>query len=381
MISLADLYAVFTAMVPLYVAMFLAYASVKRWEIFTPEQCSGINRFVATFAIPFLAFNIISSTDPYKINLKFILADTMQKLLILFVLILWAKFTRWGSFNWMITLFSLSIMPNTLIIGIPLLRPMYGEECIGLLVQVVVLQLVVWCPIFLCLYELHAAKVTMNGKVRFTNDTNEGKEGDEMMNVEVIFKKKNTPADECPGDLAHSNEREVQGEVTHPRMTTTNLFLSVLSKVMKNPNTYGSVLGLIWGLISFRWNISMPKIIHKSVSILSVTGLGMAMFSLGLFMGSQRKIIACGKRKVILSMVVRFIFSSTVMAMCSIAIGIRGIALKTAIIQAALPQGVITFVYAKEYQVHEEVLSTAVILGMLVSLPVALIYNLLLGLT
>ncbi|XP_020528336.1 auxin efflux carrier component 7 isoform X3 [Amborella trichopoda] len=253
MISLADLYAVFTAMVPLYVAMFLAYASVKRWEIFTPEQCSGINRFVATFAIPFLAFNIISSTDPYKINLKFILADTMQKLLILFVLILWAKFTRWGSFNWMITLFSLSIMPNTLIIGIPLLRPMYGEECIGLLVQVVVLQLVVWCPIFLCLYELHAAKVTMNGKVRFTNDTNEGKEGDEMMNVEVIFKKKNTPADECPvGDLAHSNEREVQGEVTHPRMTTTNLFLSVLSKVMKNPNTYGSVLGLIWGLISFR---------------------------------------------------------------------------------------------------------------------------------
>ncbi|ERN14539.1 hypothetical protein AMTR_s00038p00083930 [Amborella trichopoda] len=126
-------------------------------------------------------------------NLKFILADTMQKLLILFVLILWTKFTRWGSFNWMITLFSLSIMPNTLIIGIPLLRPMYGEENIALLVQVVVLQLVVWCPVFLCLYELHAVKVTMNGNVGTTNDTHEGKEDDEMMDVQV------TPANECPG--------------------------------------------------------------------------------------------------------------------------------------------------------------------------------------
>ncbi|KAL4203589.1 hypothetical protein AMTRI_Chr01g104690 [Amborella trichopoda] len=270
----------------------------------------------------------------------------------------YASVKWWGSFNWMITLFSLSIMPNTLIIGIPLFRPMYGEENIGLLVQVVVLQLVVWCPVFLCLYELHAAKVTMNGNVGTTNDTHEGKEDDEMMDVQV------TPANECPGDLAHSNEREVQGEVqgelTDPRMTTINLFF----------------------LVDPRWNIRMPKIIDKSVSILSDTGLGMATFSLGIFMGSQCKIIACGKRKAILSMVVRFIFSSTVMAMCSIAIGIRSIALKTAAIQTlALPQGVSTFVYAKEYQVHEEVLSTAVIFSMLVSLPVALIYNLLLGLT
>ncbi|XP_020528266.1 auxin efflux carrier component 8-like [Amborella trichopoda] len=164
---------------------------------------------------------------------------------------------------------------------------MYGEENIALLVQVVVLQLVVWCPVFLCLYELHAVKVTMNGNVGTTNDTHEGKEDDEMMDVQV----------------------------------------------MKNPNTYGSVLGLICGLISFRWNIRMPKIIDKSVSILSDTGLGMATFSLGIFMGSQRKIIACGKRKAILSMVVRFIFLSSVMAMCSIAIGIRSIALKTAAIQ------------------------------------------------
>ena len=40
------------AVVPLYVAMILAYGSVKWWKIFSPNQCSGINRFVALFAVP-----------------------------------------------------------------------------------------------------------------------------------------------------------------------------------------------------------------------------------------------------------------------------------------------------------------------------------------
>ena len=41
MISLHDLYTVLAAVVPLYVAMILAYGSVRWWGIFTPNQCSG----------------------------------------------------------------------------------------------------------------------------------------------------------------------------------------------------------------------------------------------------------------------------------------------------------------------------------------------------
>ena len=32
-----------------------------------------------------------------------------------------------------------------------------------------------------------------------------------------------------------------------------------------------------------RWNVVMPAIVAKSISILSDAGLGMAMFSLGIF--------------------------------------------------------------------------------------------------
>ncbi|KAK9096717.1 hypothetical protein Sjap_022214 [Stephania japonica] len=42
MISALDFYHVLTSVVPLYVAMILAYASVKWWKIFSPDQCSTL---------------------------------------------------------------------------------------------------------------------------------------------------------------------------------------------------------------------------------------------------------------------------------------------------------------------------------------------------
>jgi auxin efflux carrier family len=88
MISIEDLYGVLCAVVPLYVTMFLAYASVKWWNIFTPEQCSGINRFVTYFAVPLLSMEFISRINPYKMDLLFMAADGVSKVLILVVLLL-----------------------------------------------------------------------------------------------------------------------------------------------------------------------------------------------------------------------------------------------------------------------------------------------------
>ncbi|CAN0906738.1 Probable auxin efflux carrier component 1c [Linum grandiflorum] len=118
MITGTDFYHVMTAMVPLYVAMFLAYGSAKWWKIFTPDQCSGINRFVALFAVPLLSFHFISSNDPYAMNFRFIAVDSLQKLIILAALAVWANLSRRGTLEWAITLFSLSTLPNTLIVEV-----------------------------------------------------------------------------------------------------------------------------------------------------------------------------------------------------------------------------------------------------------------------
>ncbi|XP_014498996.1 auxin efflux carrier component 2-like [Vigna radiata var. radiata] len=159
MIKGSDVYDVVAAIVPLYVALILAYGSVRWWKIFTPEQCSGINRFVSVFAVPFLCFRFISTNDPYTMNFRFLAADSLQKVVILVALVLWNAFTKWGSLDWTITLFSLSTLPNTLIMGVPILKAMYGDFTGTLMIQIVVFQSVIWYTLLLFMFEYRAAKL------------------------------------------------------------------------------------------------------------------------------------------------------------------------------------------------------------------------------
>ena len=159
MITGTELYNIFAAIVPLYFAMLLGFASVKWWKIFTPEQCTGINRVVALFAVPLLCFHIVATNNPYIMNFRFIAGDSLQKVVILVALFLWQALSKKGSIEWTTTMYSLSTLPNNLFIGIPLMTAMYGEISRSLMVQVVVLQALVWCNILLCLFEIRAAKV------------------------------------------------------------------------------------------------------------------------------------------------------------------------------------------------------------------------------
>ncbi|KAL4386395.1 hypothetical protein GQ457_09G009320 [Hibiscus cannabinus] len=363
MISSADIYHIFTAIVPLYVAMILAYTSVKWWKLFTPEQCAGINKFVAKFAIPLLSFQVISDNNLYKMNVKIILADVVQKVLALIVLIAVVKLGSRGGLRSIITGFSLSTLPNTLIVGIPLLKAMYGDESGGLLVQIVVLQSILWYNLLLVVFELNAAKRT-SGVAPTVEDIGD-KESQE----------------ESPDEAQEEEEEEDEEAQTKPcKSKTMRIFLTVGKKLIANPNTYGAVLGLIWSSIRFRLNVKFPAIIEDSIAILANGGLGMSMFSIGLFMASQRSIIACGIRMTIVGIVLKFVAGPALMAASSAALGLRGKILRVAIMQAALPPGVVPFVFAKEYNVYPDTLSTGVIFGLLITVPVALIYYLILAL-
>lgn len=640
MISWNDLYVVLTAMVPLYVAMILAYGSVRWWKIFTPDQCSGINRFVAIFAVPLLSFHFISKNDIYAMNFRFLAADTLQKVIMLVVLGLWCNFTRNGSLEWSITIFSLSTLPNTLVMGIPLLIAMYGKYSGELMVQIVVLQCIIWYTLLLFLFEYRGAKllimeqfpetaasivsfkvesdvVSLDGQDFLETEAERGNDGKlhvtvrksnasrrsfsgltprpsnltgaeiyslsssrnptprtsnfnhtdfySMMgfpgrlsnfgnsdtgrlsnfnvadmysvhssrgptprpsnfeencapgglmssprfgyyptqavpasypapNPEIasgmpkaakthqlpqphggkannydakelhmfVWSSSASPVSEVGGgnlhvfggpdfgvaeqsrksDLGakeirllvadHPQNREAKGDFvredfrfsggggggrdhgneerrregsrgwsklgssstaeldpktagTGKNMPSANvmtrlILIMVWRKLIRNPNTYSSLIGIIWSLVSFRWNLHMPKIIEQSISILSDAGLGMAMFSLGLFMALQPKLIACGNTVAAFAMGVRFLTGPAVMALASIVVGLRGTLLHVAIVQAALPQGIVPFVFAKEYNVHPAILSTMVIFGMLIALPITLVYYILLGL-
>ncbi|XP_028757625.1 auxin efflux carrier component 6-like [Neltuma alba] len=560
MITADDFYHVMCAMVPLYSAMLLAYASVKWCKIFTPDQCSGINRFVAVFAVPVLSFHFISDNNPYQMDSKFIIADTISKLLVLLFLSLWAIFFSSGTLDWLITLFSLATLPNTLVMGIPLLQAMYGPFTQSLMVQLVVLQCIIWYTLLLFLFEYRAAThlihthfpgptaasitqfeidgdvISLDGRdvplrtdsetdnhgrirVRIRRSTSSAPDSvlsssigltprpSNLSNADIFSI--NTPlqlhefhgaASEATaagvghdivfghGDLgfgylsaspqlsgyassdayslqptprrSNFNELEAATTMSTPvwarspissgrmcrqspmafpgarvvcesppgkhqdgdrqgckditgsasekeisfrdcsKMPTAEeaggakeaqampgavvmmrlIMVVVGRKLSRNPNTYSSALGLLWSLISFKWNVDMPSLVKSSIKIISDAGLGMAMFSLGLFMALQPRVIACGSKRAAMAMAIRFIAGPLVMSAASIAVGLTGPKLHTAIVQAALPQGIVPFVFAREYGLHPDILSTGVIFGMLVSLPVTLLYYIVLGL-
>ncbi|KAH1133827.1 hypothetical protein GLYMA_05G109800v4 [Glycine max] len=360
MISLADVYHVVTATVPLYVTMFLAYISVKWWKLFTPEQCSGINKFVANFSVPILSFQVISSNNIYKMSLKLVYADVVQKLLAFLVFTAIIRIKDRGGLKWIITGLSLSTLPNTLILGIPLMKAMYRDEASLLLPQIIFLQSMVWYNLLLFLHELDAAipARTMPVVAPPSQDT------DSETSLEI-------------------QSKEEEEEAEHRTQSKTRMLLILMkvgNKLIINPNTYATFIGLIWASIHFRWGVDMPDVVNQSIEILASGGLGMATFSLGLFMASSNRIIVCGPRMTLVAMGLKFLAGPAIMAVASIVIGLRDRMLKVAIIQAALPQGIVPFVFAREYNVNPGILSTGVLLGMLMALPVALTYYLLLSL-
>ncbi|CAH9080548.1 unnamed protein product [Cuscuta epithymum] len=343
MIGWENVYNVVVAVMPLYVALFLGYASVKWWRIFTAEQYDAVNRFVTYFTLPLFTFEFTVHVDPFAMNGKFAAADAVSKAIIVAVLAAWARCSSSGNLGRFITAFSLSTLNNGLVIGVPLVKAMYGLAAVDLIVQSSVIQSVVWVTLLLFVLELWQTK----------NDLN---------SVAAVV------------DGAGGEDLEGNGKKAAEPASLWRVMSVVCFKVATNPNTYGCVGGILWAFVSNRWHIGMPSLIEGSVLVMSRAHTGATMFSMGLFMALQHKVIACGGRLTLLGMALKFIVGPAAMALASIAVGLRGNVLRIAIIQAALPQSITSFIFAVQYGLHANVLSTAVILGMIVSLPVLVSY-------
>ncbi|KAI3515134.1 hypothetical protein L1887_13886 [Cichorium endivia] len=339
MIGWDDIYKVVASMFPLYVALVLGYGSVKWWHMFKPDHCDAINQLNCYFIMPLFTFDFTTRVNPYKMNFRFLGADAISKAAILIVISLWARFTTKGNYPWSITSFSLSSLNNTLVVGVPLIGAMYGPFGENLVIQSSILQFTVWIIILLMMYEFRSVKKSM--------------------------------ALAIPTDLEGNTEEEV-GTAARPSLSILMKIVGI--KLAKNPNAYACILGLAWALISNRWDLKLPSIVEGSVLIMSKAGSGVAMFCMGLFMALQPKIIDCGATLTAFGMLLRFVVAPATMAVSSLIVGLRGDVLCIAIIQAALPQAIASFVFAKEYELHTNVLSTAVIFGTIVSIPVLVSY-------
>ncbi|XP_076889724.1 auxin efflux carrier component 5-like [Bidens hawaiensis] len=341
MIGWDDIYKVVTSMFPLYVALLLGYGSVKWWRMFKPDHCDAINRLNCYFIIPLFTFDFTTQVNPFKMNFRFLAADVISKGIILIGITIWAKFAPKGNYPWSITSFSLSSLNNSLVVGVPLMRAMFGLVGENLVIQSSILQFTIWNIILLAMYAFWGVK--------------------------------KMSADESATDLeGNTRTEEDVAMTTRPSLLIIMKIVGV--KLAKNPNSYACIFGVAWALVSYRWDLKLLNIVEGSVLIMARAGSGVAMFCIGLFMALQPKIIDCGWTLTAFSMLLRFGVAPATMAVGSLIVGLRGDVLCMAIIQAALPQAITSFVFAKEYELHTNVLSTAVIFGTIVSIPVLISY-------
>nr|GMD31768.1 auxin efflux carrier component 5-like [Ipomoea batatas]GMD34913.1 auxin efflux carrier component 5-like [Ipomoea batatas] len=359
MIGWGDVYKVVEAMAPLYLALFLGYASVRWWNMFKPDHCAAINRFNCFFILPFFNFRFISQVNPYTMNYRFLASDAAAKSAVAAVL---AAVAAKVGFDWALTTFSLSTLNNTLVVGVPLLQAMYGGLGLDMVVQSAVIQAALWLTFLLLGLELRRTRLSE------TESTNGGDE-----NVGRSVK--------VGGDLELAAGENVDAVITARvvvnvrNKTSFGRLIKVVSlKLAKNPNSYSWFFALVWALVSYRWHFKMPGIVDQSILVLAKAGSGVAMFNMGLFMALQEKIISCGTGLTIYGLVLRFVIGPATSALGAMLLRLHGDVFKITIVQAALPQAITAFVYANEYGLHANVISTAVIIGTIVSLPVLIGY-------
>ncbi|XP_020977546.1 auxin efflux carrier component 5 isoform X2 [Arachis ipaensis] len=332
MIGWEDVYKVVVAMVPLYVALMLGYGSVKWWRIIPREQCDAINRLVCYFTMPLFTFEFTAHIDPFKMNFLFIGADTISKFIIVLVLVFWAKFSSKGSYGWSITSFSLCTLTNALVVGVPMLKAMYGPTGVDLVVQSSVVQ-VIWLSLLLFVLEFRRAGIEGATANIIVDD---GALKSKATSATIIGSNNNNNGfDDVNGgkDLEATSTTTLEIGDVGTRPPFRQLMKLVWIKLAMNPNSYGCVIGISWAFISNRWNLEMPSIVEGSISIMSKTGTGTAMFSMGIFMALQEKVIACGTSMTVFGLVLKFIAGPAAMAISCIAVGLRGDVLKVAIIQ------------------------------------------------
>lgn len=229
MIGWDDIYKVVVGMMPLYVALILGYGSVKWWHMFKPEQCDTINRFNCFFILPFFNFQFIAKINPYNLNYLFLSGDVIAKALVILILVLWANFYKKGSFCWGITTFSLSTLNNTLVVGVPLMKAMYGDLGVDLVVQAAVIQALLWLTSLLFALEFWKTKMTNNSNLIDDNNNN---------SLEL-------------GNISSTNTQ--MRNINNIELAFWPLMKAVSTKLAKNPNSYACFLGLFWALVASRY--------------------------------------------------------------------------------------------------------------------------------
>ncbi|KAL2611615.1 hypothetical protein R1flu_023307 [Riccia fluitans] len=487
MLTAEDFWHLIEHMIPFYVLLIIGYGLTKL-NLITPEHGPGISRWVSILAVPLYVFHLLAFTDPYQINLRLVGADVVSKALALICGCLWWKFSKSGSIEGVIRFFMLATLPNTVLIGEALLKPLYGDIVHTQVTTIIFMQSFLWYNVCISMYEVRRVLLEEKRPItplpRFENS--KSKEGGliqhNMMNLQELgfsVPKPTSPARtngglqvirmEVPGWTSNSNalagekysdrfnnpdktnlsfrtgslERTISApagfllpgtrssfelvivqdnlgsgpekerkeesydkdadrksipkknsggferstiacnkpvEVLDPesRGFTRDpggiLILKVINRLKKVPLTYASIAGFVYSLLARKYGWTMPYPVQTSLELISDTCIGMSVFAMGMAWASSGRLISCGWKALLSGIILRFLVGPILMTVSSKMAVMSGEHFRFAVLQAVIPQGVISFVLSKEYGVEVPIFITAVVFQALIFIPIVLCY-------
>ncbi|CAM6092088.1 unnamed protein product [Calypogeia fissa] len=145
------------AIAPVYLSILAGVASSAA-KFLTPECIPAFNAYLKYVGIPTLLFRRLAENSPADIDLRLLRADALTKLISFVLLLLWwrffSKLGRRESLEWVITFFMLSTLPNTVLVGDSILKPMFGELSVSQTTTVIFAQCLYWYNFVILLMEI-----------------------------------------------------------------------------------------------------------------------------------------------------------------------------------------------------------------------------------
>ena len=358
-------------------------------------------------AIPALVFRMIALNDMAKTDLKFVAADIVYKLLGAVVLgipvagervLLWkhgrgSDRAKLGAKEFMAAHVALTL-PNTFILGVPILGAIYDPRIVEQYMSLLLVsQSCLQFPFIIAFLEYGGVKDEVAavsgrpGELQASSDGNGDRapagvvdagpeEGGGGARVGI-----GVPSDEASTRESSLNRRVSMAFGLMPavgrranKKDKWSTAKKVGSKVLRNPIIWSAVVGSVYSVLSQNYKWGMPKVLDLTTSMLGNCTLGLALFNIGLFMFGK-PLLTCSWQQALGGVLLRFVASPALALLAALAVGLpirgEGVTLgKLLILQAALPQAVVSFAVAQEYKTYPGVFSSLINTTTLGSIPV-----------
>lgn len=408
-------------LVPLYFVVLLGWIA-GRTKSADEFMLDRLNAFNAKFALPGLLFRNIASSNLYDADFSIVAADILYKVIIGFVLAIWAKLASAkgeAAENWIVA-HSVMSLPNYVVIGIPVLSALYTPATAKLFMGLLLMEQVsihltfVAGFIELCCRKAKPAVVgehahgalSKYGPPRHTDHEGFGIRLKQAITHHELRSFLHHPIDYHHADddsaaieheRAHAAEHEhahAHGEEGHdngeegetrylagggdaaPEESGLKQLLRIMKdRLLLNPMVLGAVSGVLVSMAvkATDHKRKLPYILDATSLYLNNCVLGVSLFNFGLF-SYLNGVVSCTPKEAVAVVVGRFLISPAINLPIMYAFGMKGETLKIMVMQAALPQAVSSFVVFKEFKVRPEVFSTSMVLGTAMCLPATCIW-------